>query len=141
MTRDANHDIKVRSYNDCRLLIASQPPAPDGSERTAKYLTRDVAVVRSMNSAIGPRPIYSIMFRHTPVLIYYADGTFSADNGGFNTPSTTNTMNRYGPPGWHFFHRKRKLFGQHADDEPETAHIMSHQKRYYCPIASSYSQT
>ena len=47
----------------------------------------------------------------TDILIYYQDGTFEADNGGWNTPTTTARLNYFAPPGWFFGHGNKKLYG------------------------------
>lgn len=49
-----------------------------------------------------------IILYDTSIIRYYPDGTFSVDNGGFNTPTTTERLSAVTPEGfWAYHHRKR----------------------------------
>jgi hypothetical protein len=55
----------------------------------------------------------------TDIITYYPDGTFVADNGGFNTPTTSTRCNQFGPEGWCFFHHNKKLTGRNKSMDIE----------------------
>ncbi len=64
-------------------------------------VTNSVAVVLG---AIG------IKLYQTVILMYFSDHTFSADNGGYDTPTTIYRLHRFGPVGVSFYHKNRKLY-------------------------------
>ncbi len=47
---------------------------------------------------------------YTRVLIFLADGRFSADHGGHLTPTTVTRLNQFGPPGVRFWRHRRRLW-------------------------------
>lgn len=51
-----------------------------------------------------------IKLYETVILMYFSDGTFSADNGGYDTPTTIYRLHRFGPVGASFYHKDRKLY-------------------------------
>lgn len=87
----------VRSFAEAAAFL--------GDEQ-AKIIASHVLVHRVSPDAIAIR-LYD-----TDIVTYYADGTFEADNGGWNTPTTTSRLNQFGPHGWFFGHGKKKLFGR-----------------------------
>jgi hypothetical protein len=50
-----------------------------------------------------------IVLYDTPVVSYYRDGSFSVDNGGFNTPTTMNRVNQFAPHWFWIGHIDKKL--------------------------------
>lgn len=50
-----------------------------------------------------------IRLYRTLIIIYHADGTFEADDGGWRTVTTTTRMQQFGPEGWWYHHRNQKF--------------------------------
>lgn len=57
----------------------------------------------------------AVVLYETDIVRYYPHGTFSVNNGGFNTLTTTTRLNQFGPEGWRFWHDKKQLW---ANDLP-----------------------
>lgn len=57
---------------------------------------------------------YAIVLYETEIIRYYPDGTFSVDNGGFNTPTTMHRLSAVLPEGWRVWHRDKKLELSHT---------------------------
>lgn len=47
----------------------------------------------------------------TIILIYYADNTFDANDGGFRTPTTKSRISQFGPKAYHFYYSDNQLRG------------------------------
>jgi len=47
---------------------------------------------------------YSVVLYDTEIIRYYPGGTFSVDNGGFNTPTTTERLQAVLPNGFRCYH-------------------------------------
>ena len=91
---------EIHSYDDARKFLGDQKSEKLGAHMfvltTDDYATIDIV-------------LYS-----TTILRYTADGKFWADNGGYNTPTTTQRLNMLapGPLGaWRFAHSKKRLVG------------------------------
>jgi hypothetical protein len=54
-------------------------------------------------------PSYEIILYRTPIVRYYPDGTFSVDNGGFNTPTTSSRVSQFTPDWFTGQHERKKL--------------------------------
>jgi hypothetical protein len=97
----ANNPVKakavVKSFEQAEAFL-------DGEEE--KTLASHVVVYRVGGGGIA------ICLYETDIITYYPDGTFVADNGGFNTPTTSTRCNQFGPEGWCFFHHNKKLTGR-----------------------------
>jgi hypothetical protein len=52
---------------------------------------------------------FAIVLYNTEIVRYYQDGTFSVDNGGFNTPTTSTRVTQFTPSGYSAWHHKRKM--------------------------------
>lgn len=50
-----------------------------------------------------------VILYDTPIVRYYQDGSFSVDNGGFNTPTTSTRISQFTPHGYHAYHANKKL--------------------------------
>lgn len=87
---------EVRSFDEAKAYLGGK------DERT---LASNVTVVRRSRTAIA------IRLYQTDIITYHKDGTFEADNGGWNTPTTANRCSQFGPRGWRFYHHKKKLHG------------------------------
>lgn len=89
----------IGSYEDCEQFMNS-----DG------YSDADFA------RELGPQMkmlfkdgCYAVKLYNTEIIRYYPDGTFSVDNGGFNTPTTRARLNMVLPRGYHAYHHKKRL--------------------------------
>lgn len=60
-------------------------------------------------SVLGSGNCIAIALYDTEIVRYYPNGTFSVDNGGFNTPTTSNRVTQFCPPGWFAFHERKQL--------------------------------
>lgn len=100
--------FQIHSYEDAKRHLATARPATDGSRALSLRLEKDLYLLETTDRHSG-RVFYSVAFRGNALLIYEADGYFEATNCGFNTPTTIRILNTYGPRGWTFFHRERKL--------------------------------
>lgn len=55
------------------------------------------------------KPAYEVILYETPIVRYYPDGTFSVDNGGFNTPTTSQRVSQFTPAWFTGAHERKKL--------------------------------
>jgi hypothetical protein len=100
----ANMDIKqaadVTSYAKCIDFLAGQP---------AEVVASNVLVRRNTE-----HDFIAIVLYRTEIVRYYPDGTFSVDNGGYNTPTTVRRVTQFTPVGYSAFHDKKlmRLNGQ-----------------------------
>lgn len=106
-TTHLNAGIPANSYIKAKAEVKSYEDAATflGNDREKK-LASNTVVHRVAPDAIAVR-LYE-----TDIITYYADGTFTADNGGFNTPTTSTRCTQFGPRGWFFYHHKKKLGGR-----------------------------
>lgn len=95
-------NIDVKTVGDAEVTNYEQAAAFLGDARE-KQLASNVTVVRVDATTIG------LKLYHTIIVAYYANGQFSVDNGGFNTPTTSRRINQFTPAGWHFHHHQKKL--------------------------------
>jgi len=88
---------EIHSYDDARKFLGDQK-----SEKLSAHMfvltTDDYATI-------------DIVLYSTTILRYTADGKFWADNGGYNTPTTTQRLNMLAPGPWQFAHSKKRLVG------------------------------
>lgn len=68
-----------------------------------RVIASNVTVRRLYDDSIG------VVLYETLVLRYYQDGTFSADNGGYRTLTTSNRCTQFGPAGVRFWHHRKQL--------------------------------
>ena len=106
--RRANHDYagvaaKIR-VNGPEITCYADANKFIGTEREKK-LASNMRILRP-----GVFSIYVVLY-NTAILVYYPDETFEADNGGWNTPTTVNRLDQFGPKAWYFFHNKKLLWG------------------------------
>lgn len=105
------HDYETASEVFQRLYMETTP---------ATMTTDRVKLVGGMESKyaykIGPRmwvaengETYEVYLYDTPIVRYYPDGMFSVDNGGFNTPTTTERLMVLTPDTFVAFHEQKKL--------------------------------
>jgi hypothetical protein len=60
------------------------------------------------------RPSYAVVLYDTKIIIYHPDGMFEADNGGFDTPTTSQRASQFGPEGFSFWHDNKNLVANHV---------------------------
>lgn len=112
----ANMDIKVVpgyrfdnfTFENLRSFLASAP----GGSVDARLLASNVMVSVSYFDADMREPeAIDIVLYDTPIVRYYSDGTFSVDNGGYNTLTTARRITQFSPNGYWFGHQHKKLVG------------------------------
>jgi len=114
-TRFVKVKAEIRSYSEAAAFLG---------EALERKVASNVMVVRKNKSTIAIR-LYD-----TDIIRYYADGRFSADNGGFNTPTTSTRCNQFGPLCWFFYHYKKELEASpfaYVEGKPT-----GHKNRYFC---------
>ncbi len=84
---------EIRSHRDCEAFLAGE---------NRKKVASNVYVEARGTS-------FAIILYETAIVIYHDDGTFEADNGGWNTPTTSARATQFGPLGWYFCHSHKKL--------------------------------
>lgn len=103
----ANIDIKVKapikSWRDGDEFL--------GKSESSKPLGSNVRVERDLADNIH------VVLYSTRIVTYYPDETFSVQNGGFNTPTTSRRVTQFTPDAYVFFHHKKKL-ALHPDNSP-----------------------
>lgn len=99
----ANNPIKARaeihSFEDCREFL-------DGRE--CAYLGSNV-IVREHCAEYGRTSYYAVVLYRTEIVRYYPDGSFSVDNDGHNTPTTSSRVTQFTPNGWYVWHEEKQL--------------------------------
>lgn len=73
----------------------------------------------------------AIILFDTEIVRYYQDGTFSVDNGGYNTPTTSTRVNQFTPRDCVFWHHERKLVTYAGEDSP-IAYTQYEHKFMFC---------
>lgn len=66
-------------------------------------------VVREHSTSQSWRDYIAVVLYDTEIIRYYADGTFSVDNGGHNTPTTRERLQAVAPDGFMVYHHDHKL--------------------------------
>lgn len=105
MASSWNGNIKakaeIHSYEDAKNFLG------DASRRDVASNVEIVARAKGI----------AVKLYATDVVIYYPDGTFSVDNGGWNTPTTSARIRQFTPKWFYVWHHKMKLHGN-AGKEP-----------------------
>ena len=79
--------------------------------RDEKRIAHNTKVVSYCDGSIG------IVYHATAIVKYYPNGEVRLDCGGWQTTTTTQRLNQFGPIGWHFY---RKDFVLYASDGKES---------------------
>ncbi len=87
---------EIRCYADVDQFLG---------DKFNKKLASNMQVVR-----LGMYSVHVVLYE-TTILVYHSDGTFEASNGGWNTRTTVNRLDQFGPKAWRFFHSKKLLWG------------------------------
>jgi hypothetical protein len=101
----------IGSYDDCRTFI--EGAGDEDNEDIRRELGAHMYVIYRDGCADEGCPVdfecYEVYLYDTPIIRYYPDGTFSVDNGGFNTLTTMYRLNVVLPDGWAAFHERKQL--------------------------------
>lgn len=76
--------------------------------KARRELASNVVVRVICGTRSNPRSI-AVQLYDTKIIIYHHDGTWQADNGGFNTPTTSARCSQFSPRDYFFYHHKGKL--------------------------------
>lgn len=104
----ANIDVKThtedyRSFSDLLRFLEEK-------EVFERKLASNVTVrAAKWTDDLGDVDEIEIVLYYTPIVRYYADGTFSVDNGGFNTPTTSRRITQFTPRWFWAYHENKKL--------------------------------
>lgn len=100
---------EIHSYADALAFLGGED-AVDMRIGREKKLAASMTVLRMYDDPEGRKRI-AIRLYSTNILVYREDEMFFADNGGYNTPTTSTRLNMVAPRGWFFSHHKKKLIG------------------------------
>jgi hypothetical protein len=78
-------------------------------KRREKNLASNVWVCLREEKDGQPTAI-AVRLYNTDIITYYSDETFVADNGGYNTLTTANRCNQFGPSDYYFGHAAKQLW-------------------------------
>jgi hypothetical protein len=110
----ANSDVKTqteeyKSFPELLVFLQEQ-------QVEARTLASNVLVRASeWDDNSGDVTRIDIVLYDTPVVSYYRNGSFSVDNGGFNTPTTMNRINQFTPRWFWCNHIDKKLCARAVD--------------------------
>jgi hypothetical protein len=123
VARRVKAKAEVRSYTQAFRFL---------NDQLVRKLASNVWVVQYRNPDRMVIRLYQ-----TDILVYYSDSlTFSADNGDTASLTTTYRLNQFGPPGWHFYHERFRLYGRYDSRSHDYTFPMSWDRRYR--IANPY---
>jgi hypothetical protein len=86
---------KVESYADGVDFLAGQE---------SRILASNVMVRRNRE-----HDNIAVVLYDTEIIRYYPDGTFSVDNGGYNTPTSASRVTQFTPPPYWAHHSSKKM--------------------------------
>lgn len=90
---------EVKSYEQARAFVRENDPNCIMAELGPKMH------VLLLGDGHGYREdVYAVVLYNTEIIRYYPDGTFSVDNGGHNTPTTTARLKAVLPDGFGCYH-------------------------------------
>lgn len=110
-------DRTFESFEDCRdAYWSANGPEHEKARWRERFGIKDLRI----GSNVYLRPLqqdhlsgipaaYAIVLYSTEIVRYYADGTFSVCNGGYNTPTTSSRISQFTPPGFYVWHDRKKL--------------------------------
>jgi hypothetical protein len=91
---------EIHSYEDCVAFLGESAPP-----RVGRVLGPHMQVTGPpMNNGY-----YAVVLYDTEIIRYYPDGSFSVDNGGLNTLTTSARLSAVLPEGWNAFHHQKQL--------------------------------
>lgn len=91
---------KVKSYEDAEQFARCHPTEVVGGLLWQEWDISPQMILRWD----GEHDYWAIVLYDTEIIRYYPDGTFSVDNGGFATPTTTERLQAVLPDGFHCYH-------------------------------------
>ena len=121
-----NLKAEIGSYEDCAGFVAERVreegavKTPEQGGHALRFTARGG---ESYDYELGPKmrlvmkaDCYAIVLYDTEIIRYYPDGTFSVDNGGFNTPTTAYRLSAVLPDNFYnAFHHQKQLGLRHKD--------------------------
>lgn len=91
---------EIHSYEDCEEFAEEHR-----GEAVSGFLWQEYGLGPKMLLRWrGDHDAWAIVLYDTEIVRYYPDGTFSVDNGGFNTLTTTERLRTVLPPGFNCYH-------------------------------------
>ena len=87
-------DVEIHSYEDCAAFLGAAKE---------KVIASNVKIVRLDAKTCG------VKLYKTVIITYCSDGTWTASNGGYNTPTTSTRCSQFGPVGVRFAHADKQL--------------------------------
>lgn len=87
-------NAEVHSYEDAECFLGGL---------SFRKIASNVMIFRNSPTTI------SVKLYQTDIVTYHKDGTFTAQNGGFNTPTTSARAQQFGPRNTYFYHHKKIL--------------------------------
>lgn len=93
-----NLKAEISSWDDCMTFLYE-----DGD---TSLLERELGPHMKVTRELG---YCAVVLYATEIIRYYPDGTFSVDNGGWNTPTTLYRLSAVLPSGFGAFHHKKQL--------------------------------
>jgi hypothetical protein len=101
--------VEVHSFEQARDAFWCPP---EGAKWYQSFGVRDLIIGPNMylrpnfsgREQAGIPTRFAIRLYNTEIIRYYPDGTFSVDNGGFNTPTTTERLQVVLPDGFRCYH-------------------------------------
>ncbi len=132
---------EIHSYDDCDRFIREQVskqgavkvsdvPNTHASRFTARGGECYDYDVGPQMRVVFKHNCYAIVLYNTEIIRYYPDGTFSVDNGGYNTITTKERLQAFVPQGFiPFHHRKRLCLRTPNGDWNNALEDLNHSKR------------
>jgi hypothetical protein len=108
----ANIDVKtvddavLDSFGACHEFALAHQHIAGASHEWQVASNVKLRVIYSTTEREG---YFAIVLYHTEIVRYYADKTFSVDNGGYNTPTSSRRITQFTPEGYAFYHNRMKL--------------------------------
>lgn len=120
----------IDSFESARSFLAN---AHGGSVQERQIASNTLVSIHNFDADMREPEAIDIILYKTPVVRYYNDGTFSVDNGGYNTRTTAMRITQFTPEGFSFCHQDKKLTGGGV-------HGCTHEHRFSVPHKGHYSR-
>lgn len=119
---------EIHSYEQARAFVKENDP--DG---VMAELGPNMHVLLKGDGYLEREDIYVVLLYNTEIIRYYPDGTFSVNNGGHNTPTTSARLNAVLPDGFRCYHfSTREIKGKlgliHCKSPYDTTPFPKHRK-------------
>lgn len=97
---------EIGSYEDCREFVRENDPDHVCAELGPQMR---VLLLGDGHDPAFSEDVYAVTLYKTEIVRYYPDGTFSVDNGGWNTPTTSERLQAVVPEGFRTYHQQKRL--------------------------------